>query len=302
MSSSGSVFRFVSAACSGGADPLGAMPSLANLGSLAESLASNALASAGPDEAGALQPPAKKSAADHFFHGVGISPIPGRLVQRIVDGAFVDMAELLPDNLELLRRESINPFPSKDSKVKLRQISSVSAWVQCFATNVAIVSQSAPKKVSGMLAYMRLLVREASCHGGMGWLAYDSLFRQQAAADPSLRWDSLNADLFNITVSDKSHCHLCLSTDHRTDDCALAQSRDVKTQLALQTVEVRPKPSSREKDIPICRSFNSFPHPGCRVQNCRYRHVCSACQRQHKALECPSRKSQEGPPQSPRTS
>ena len=32
--------------CSGGADPLGAMPSLANLGTLAESLASNSLAPA----------------------------------------------------------------------------------------------------------------------------------------------------------------------------------------------------------------------------------------------------------------
>ena len=119
-------FRFVFAASSGGADPLGAMPLLANLGTLAELLASNSLASAGPDDAGALQPPAKKRETDHFFHGVGISPVPGRLVQRIVDGAFVDMAELLPDNLELLRRESINPFPSKDSKVKLRQISSIS--------------------------------------------------------------------------------------------------------------------------------------------------------------------------------
>ena len=76
-------------------------------------------------------------------------------------------------------------------------------------------------------------------------------------------WDSLNADLFNITVADQSHCHL-------TIDCALAQSRDVKTQLALQRVDdfkARPKPLSREKDLQICRSFNSFPHPGCRVQN-----------------------------------
>ena len=273
---------------------LGAMPSLANLGSLASSFAESALAPTASADAIALQPPAKKRVPDHFFHGVGISPVPGRLVQRIKDGVFVDMAKLLPDNLELLRREAVNPFQAKDSKLKLRQISSISAWVQCFATFIAIRSQSAPEKVSDMLAYMRLLVREAARHGGTGWLAYDSFFRQQAAADPSLRWDSLNADLFNLTVLDAALCRLCLGTDHRTSDCALAQSRDQKTLLALQLVD-DPKPKSKllprlEKEMPICRSFNSFSQPGCRVQNCRFRHVCTVCLKQHKVLECPNRK------------
>ena len=38
-----------------------------------------------------------------------------------------------------------------------------------------------------MLAYARLMVREAQRHGGLGWLDYDRVFRQQAALDPSLR-------------------------------------------------------------------------------------------------------------------
>ena len=35
-----------------------------------------------------------------------------------------------------------------------------------------------------MLAYARLLVREAQRHGGRGWLDYDRIFHQQAALDP----------------------------------------------------------------------------------------------------------------------
>ena len=41
------------------------------------------------------------------------------------------------------------------------------------------------------LAYARLIIREALRHGGAGWLDYDRAFRQQAAADPSLRWNTL---------------------------------------------------------------------------------------------------------------
>lgn len=41
------------------------------------------------------------------------------------------------------------------------------------------------------LAYARLIITEALCHGGAGWLDYDRAFCQQAAADPSLRWNTL---------------------------------------------------------------------------------------------------------------
>ena len=152
-------------------------------------------------------------------------------MEKILDGQFVDMAELLPDNIELLRREAAVPRSSSDSKVRLRQIASITAWAQCFATFVAIRAQAAPATVLALLAYMRLLIREAARHPGLGWLSYDSFFRQQAAADLSLRWDSLHSDLFAITVADaavssgraRPLCRLCLEPDHAALDCALAQ-------------------------------------------------------------------------------
>ena len=70
-------------------------------------------------------PPPKKPAVPVFVHGLGIPPVPGRLVEKILDGQFVDMAELLPDNIELLCREATVPRWSSDSKARLRQISSI---------------------------------------------------------------------------------------------------------------------------------------------------------------------------------
>ena len=150
-------------------------------------------------------------------------------------------------------------------------------------------------------AYKRLLIREAARHPGLGWLSYDSFFRQQAAADPSLRWDSLHSDLFAITVADaavssgraRPLCRLCLEPDHAALDCALAQGLDSRSLLAIQLAHDRkPKAFGSGKEAPVCRSFNSTPLPGCRVNGCRFRHVCSTCGAPHKQPDCPSCKAQ----------
>ena len=73
-----------------------------------------------PADEESVSPPPKKRAVPVFVHGLGIPPVPGRLVEKILDGQFVDMAELLPDNIELLRREAAVPRLSSDSKARLR--------------------------------------------------------------------------------------------------------------------------------------------------------------------------------------
>ena len=46
-------------------------------------------------------PPAKKACAAPFPLGDALTPVPGRLVDKILQGEFVDFFELLPDNVEL---------------------------------------------------------------------------------------------------------------------------------------------------------------------------------------------------------
>ena len=42
-----------------------------------------------------------------------------------------------------------------------------------------------------MLAYSRLLIREALRHGGSGWMEYDRVFRKQLSINPCLVWNTL---------------------------------------------------------------------------------------------------------------
>ena len=53
-----------------------------------------------------------------------------------------------------------------------------------FFTYVAL--RCPDKETRDRLVYARLMIKEAQRHGGQGWLAYDRVFCQQAALDPTI--------------------------------------------------------------------------------------------------------------------
>ena len=75
-----------------------------------------------------------------------IVSIPGKLVKRIKALEFVKTRELLPDNIAMAERLATLPL-----------------------------GLAPPKPVTDMLAYMHLVIREASKFGETGWLTYDSV-------------------------------------------------------------------------------------------------------------------------------
>ena len=109
-------------------------------------------------------------------------PVPAKLVKKIQALEFVKMRELLPDNIALAERLAALPSGHSHSKTPAeREIGGDKAlvtWVSSFATYIAIVAEAHPEWVGDMLAYMRLVVREASKFGGNGWLTNDSVFHR----------------------------------------------------------------------------------------------------------------------------
>ena len=92
------------------------------------------------------------------------------------------MRELLPDNLALTERLAALPQglapPKPPGEREITGDKALLTWVSSFATYVAIVAEAHPSRVGDMLAYLRLIVREAGKFGGNGWLTYDSVFRR----------------------------------------------------------------------------------------------------------------------------
>ena len=140
------------------------------------------------------------------------------------------MRELLTDNISLVHQlESIQGFSPLNllgaTRPKLREITSLSTWIYCFLGYVAI--RTSDPTARDQLAYARLIVREALHHGGAGWLDYDRDFSQQAAADPSLRWNTILPGLQASTMlghgasQGAQFCTLCREVDHTRANCAL---------------------------------------------------------------------------------
>ena len=73
-------------------------------------------------------------------------------------------------------------------------------------TYVAIVAEVHPQRVGDMLAYLRLIVREAGKFGGNGWLTYDSVFlrNQEGLSTP---WNMLDVSLHQVYIAKKGGKH-----------------------------------------------------------------------------------------------
>ena len=85
-----------------------------------------------------------------------------------------------PDNIALAERLAKLPANVAQGKPpEQREVGSLMIWVSSFATYVAIMAQVHPDRVTDMLAYMRLIIRETSKFGGNGWLTYDNSISPQ---------------------------------------------------------------------------------------------------------------------------
>ena len=237
------------------------------------------------------QPPGAAPLAG-FSLSPSSEPFPQKLVDKVRSGQFIEMRDLMTDNISLLSRmealgtQAIHPFLPGAMKPRLREVSSITSWLYCYLAYVAMRT-SDPTTVQ-MLAYGRLLIREAQQHQGHGWMEYDRVFRQQAAIDQSKAWNILHADIQASTILGRNpfpyggmYCTLCFETDHRADHCAL-QYFAQPTQQA-----VRPPNNRRpETMLRICYSWNrgncSFPG------RCTFRHVCATCFKNHMARDCPA--------------
>ena len=248
-----------------------------------------------PVTATSTDPPGANAGLPHPSSTSGLvlspaaEPFPRKLVDKVNSGQFVEMRELMADNIALLHQlEAMHGYSPLHlagvARPRLRDVSSLTSWCYCFLGYIAI--RTADPTTRDQLAYARLIIREALRHGGAGWLDYDRAFRQQAAVDPSLRWNTLLPGLLASTMLGRGtgqgalFCTLCRDVDHTRTQCALLCLHPPTARAPTTT-----SPVSRRRSDNICMSWNrgACIFPG----NCTYRHVCATCQLAHKARDCP---------------
>ena len=261
--------------------------------------------SAGPASNPQKKVESNETTTTPFLLGEGLPPVTAKLVAKIHWGDFVDMAELMRDNMESERRwaEQEGPVgPTYASNRRRREVPDLLSWIQCFGMYASVVTSKTPGKVKQLLAYQTMIVREARRCGGKGWQAYDSMYRQQAANNPSADWSQLNNSLYAVTFLANQNgrgriCQHCLETDHAANDCALAPYRPSRSTPRDpprgDTLSGRSAPRSERKER-ICYAWNDG---RCTLPYCKYLHICARCRSsEHKAIHCTTYPSSRAPP------
>ena len=170
-----------------------------------EGLHASAYASVGPSKASTK----KDLLAPPFKVSEGLPAVLPRLVAKIQRGEYVDMAELLRENIEADRRRSSQGIAAAVAVCSLiswkaggrREVPNIMSWVQCFGTYACVLSDKFPH-----LVHQTLMVREAPCCSGQGWRDYDAMFHQQAGSAEELEWDKLNSSLYAVTFLAHTRC------------------------------------------------------------------------------------------------
>ncbi len=242
------------------------------------------------------------SAAEPFMLGEGLPVIPAKLVAKILKGTYVDMADLLQDNIALEKRVSATDQETgalKSTVGKKRELTEdvqgLLSWAECFNTYTCVVVSKAPDKFKPLTAYQSMVIRETRRFGFRGWLQYDHLFRQQAARSSSTTdWERLNPALYALSFlsrqrGDSQTCSNCMCSDHPTSLCALQKRGSTAGESRRPWQRERPGPSTAarpagKRQSRICYSWNDGKCS--RAPNCSYRHICLHCEGDHKAAEC----------------
>lgn len=223
-------------------------------------------------------------------------PVPAKLVSKIRRGEYVDMSELLRDNMELERRRdswevSSNTF-GLTPQPRRREVPDLLSWVQCFGMYAAVLYSSSPERLQQLYAYQTMIVREAHRCGGKGWLAYDQMFCQQAAVRAT-DWSKLNNSLYATTFLQQQNgrgrtCIHCMETDHVSNECSLAPLQPGRP-LTLSRPDAPSDSDERGnkgRSSKICCSWNDG---RCAIgPYCRYCHIlCAKCgSNSHKVMNC----------------
>ncbi len=185
--------------------------------------------------------PVQAEAPYSFWLGDGFPPVPAKVVTNIQKGEFVDMADLLRDNIEAERRYASSGAAASSAVQPARsyrhELPDLFSWVQCFGVYASVVASKQPGRVGQLLAYQTMIIREARSCGGSGWLVYDTMFRQQVAHAPETDWSKLNNTLYSVTFLAQQTgrgktCLHCMETDNTAMDCAVAPTRSQLRQKA----------------------------------------------------------------------
>lgn len=210
-----------------------------------------------------------------------IAGLPARLVKRILEFEFVEMADMLPDAWQEDSQAGTDAHPLSRRLIRRAPVMEITVWLEGFARLASVLSSKHPTKAAEMWAYQSAIIRAARNFEGTAWVAYDRQYRREALARKDLNWSVVNSRLYSEAFTGRAkvipRCRYCLSETHDLRACP--SNPDILDQAHRPA---SPHSYTAAKDT-ICRNYNDG---RCRYDRCKYQHVCRECLGPHPWISC----------------
>ena len=137
-----------------------------------------------------------------FVVGPGISPVPFNIVSQITAGKFVNLEDLLAENITMPEQEALFWFNgqlvlSHMPKKRKRPMTDIASWMEAFSIFYLILCPSFPHRWRDLTSYKLSILQTYRQFSGFCWLDYDRTFREHAAAEKVTNWSKIHVQLFN---------------------------------------------------------------------------------------------------------
>ena len=217
-------------------------------------------------------------------------PLPGHLQDRIKRGKYVNFDKLLLP-LHTPPIFTGNQNSTKQRKTQKRQITDLNSWLEAWNRYATCRIASDPRMALELIKYQTVISLLFARYPATSVIEYDRLFRQAAARERTMRWDSPKEDIYVWALTQPN---LASSNLHGGHSSSLSfRDRAPITARLGPPVKHNPLTSDRATRMPsgkeICKRFNLGKCT--RGEDCVFAHNCwySNCQGDHPGKECPKR-------------
>ena len=212
--------------------------------------------------------------------GVGLAPLPRKLVARIQAGDYVEFGEFPPvagqEPLDEDLEERVRPG---DRRRRSREVPSILFWMSCFTLYKRAVLIEEPNRGAELDAYGESVLDAARSYRWEFVRNYDQKFRAAAVGDTSRSWAYLDTSLFTKEVT-------CPHAAYVAANARPAAGLDRQPARKRSKPGMEPRGRGGEVEADVCRRFNWQDGQCSFADRCKYRHICSRSRGQHPVGRC----------------
>ena len=129
--------------------------------------------------------------------------LPQKLVKRILELEYIDMADIVPDSWRF-QEEEPNRCCHQQKRQRRGPVTDILLWVECYSSLIAVLAAKYPTNTPEFMAYLKTIVHASKSFLGDGWVTYDSCYRRKAAVTKSLNWSQVDFTLYNETFAGRA--------------------------------------------------------------------------------------------------